>query len=569
MKRNLGQEQFITPKKILEVLGGATGEIAATFINTKEVDGKRVVTKIQYFDRQTLRDFLYINDPERNGLLQKFLSIRQQKYASASVTNQTLQTLHVTWQKGALRTTKVVQSSHFLRLVEPHNGIDNNSSEERRSYQYATADALPYGQVTIPLQSHLSRKIREACERIAEHVETVTDGAVRITRMVGSFKVGHKGQLWFNFPASVDVEDSGIDHTFELPGVMPSQPLITLPREEAFSKLAVWDGTASSVKIDTLQITEKSDRAFALKNKDFMMPCAFCADTVESMRSCSMTLHETIMFLQESCPEITRQHEVVEEGSAVRASQMWSDMRFDENDEITLPEIRWRMKQMQVPQDIVDTIETGIALADSEIRGVIDLNLFSRGVAYSTEQAPPRARSSNKKLVSRGGRVGSDTVTPRGTGSPSSPSYLSGIAQANSPDTTHELLHVIMTGSRDLDSVLRAAAAGGTHTRKAKEPHIVMHLRSTLAPRVFARMTAPDVLERESIEFLSTNVEVCTDCHRSIKMFLAKRGDDYWDGQLTRLLQRVPGSRQMTSHGIQSSPSSRRPTTVVDRMWSR
>ena len=33
MKRNLGQEQFITPKKILEVMGGATGEIAAVFIN--------------------------------------------------------------------------------------------------------------------------------------------------------------------------------------------------------------------------------------------------------------------------------------------------------------------------------------------------------------------------------------------------------------------------------------------------------------------------------------------------------------------------------------------------------
>ncbi|KAJ1478553.1 hypothetical protein T484DRAFT_1817237 [Baffinella frigidus] len=45
MKRSLVQEHFITNKKILEVFGGSTGEVVATFIKTIDLDGKRVPLK--------------------------------------------------------------------------------------------------------------------------------------------------------------------------------------------------------------------------------------------------------------------------------------------------------------------------------------------------------------------------------------------------------------------------------------------------------------------------------------------------------------------------------------------
>lgn len=73
----------------------AAGEVIAIFINTHDLDGKRVAGNIQYFDRQHLREFLYTEDPNRNGFLQKFISIKQQQYSNSQI-----QTLHVNWTRG-------------------------------------------------------------------------------------------------------------------------------------------------------------------------------------------------------------------------------------------------------------------------------------------------------------------------------------------------------------------------------------------------------------------------------------------------------------------------------------
>jgi len=557
MKRNLGQEQFITPKKILEVLGGATGEIAAIFINTKEVGGQRVATTMQYFDRQSLRDFLYYNDPTRNGILQKFLSIKQQRYASASVTNQILNTMHVTWKKGELRTTKVVQRSHFLRIVQANDVVHG-----KQPYQYATADPLQYGQVTLPLQSHLSRKIREACERIAEHVRIVTDNAVRMTRMVGYFKVGHKGQLWFNFPTSVDVEDSGIDHTFELPVAMP----FTTPR--VASNTGSRDATYSA-NLVSLKTRDKSDKAFAMKNQANLFPCAFCADTVESTVSCSMTLHQVISFLDQSNADgadkaSDYEQSQDEQDPAERASRMWAGMRLGVDHEITLPELRWRMKLLPLSHDHVERIETGIALSDAEISGVIDLHLWTQGVIYSVEQATsPSARATQELSFSRG-RTDSDIVTPRGSGDPSSPTYLSVTKQPQSPESMQDLLHAIMTGSRDLDSIVRAAAAGGSSRRRPMEPRIMTNLRATLPPKILMQITAPGAIERESRDLMNKNVEVCSSCHQSVGSFLSSRGGGFWDAQLQRLLQPTAGQSI-----VSPKATPRRRPSLIDQMWSR
>ena len=568
MKRNLGQEQFITPKKILEVLGGATGEIAAIFVNFKEVDGKCVATTMQYFDRQTLRDFLYINDPTRNGILQKFLSIRQQKYASASVTNQTLHTLHVTWKKGALRSTKVVQRSHFLRIVEARAGYREDDQDDSRtrtqSYQYATADPLPYGQITLPLQSHLSRKIRQACEKIAEHVRLVTDNAVRITRMMGYFKVGHKGQLWFNFPSSVDVEDWGVAHSIEIPVNVTSHQYtghhraVTARREETgvVSETGVRNGTNPHAII----AQNKTEQGFAMSNvKMTIITCPMCENSIESMKSCSLTRHDIIMILA----DFNTQHnsKVGKLTLQEKASQMWHEMQLAESDELTLPELRWRMKRLSLSHEMVENIETGIALADTDICGVINYWLWNRGVAFAGEKPPPSTdRSLNEPSWS----------PSRTTRSLESISPASSIGQGQPlDDSTQQLLDVIMSGSQDLETtseMIRSAAARGKR-QSDTVPQFVVHLRSGLPQKLYARMTTPGAIEREAPEFLNKNVEVCSSCYKSVKMCLAKRSTMEWDSHLETLLHPVSIS------SLQSSPSGRpafrRPTPLVDRMWSR
>jgi len=592
MKRNLGQEQFITPKKILEVMGGATGEIAAVFITYRDIDGKRVATTTQYFDRTSLRDFLYFNDPDRNGILQKFLSIKQQKYAPSASTNQILHTLHVTWKKGDLRSTKVVDRSHSLRIVEPYSSHDvNRKDDDRRPYQYGIADPLQYGQMALPLQSQLSRRIREACERVAEHVRIVSDNAVRMTRMMCFVKVGHRGQLWFNYPSSVDVEDSGIDHTFELwstknerrgfgvsyetlhtTGSTPHRVVNTANVEETSTPGAGTghrDGASSSAHTATIKTIQMSDQFV----KELFTHCAFCAERIESMRSCSMTLQETLLFLKrqgmrKQSPKFKPDSSQEPRAADERASQMWSDMRLTESDEITLPELRWKMKKLQIPPEKLAQIETGIALADSEIRGVVDFHLWRLGIANAEDLLPSAPKSAGTAGMSSSRlsfTSAGDILTPRGAGSPSS--YLSGKVQ--SQDSKEELLQLIMSGSQDIGSLIHAAAAGGTTNHNSMEPLIMMNLRSALAPKVLMRVTAPSALERESSEFLCRNVEVCADCHGSVKLFLARRGTEYSDQQLERLLAPVASTSGNQTTSYRSPQICRPKQQLIDRMWSR
>lgn len=596
MKRNLGQEQFITPKKILEVMGGATGEIAAVFINYRDVDGKRVATTTQYFDRTSLRDFLYFNDSDRNGILQKFLSIKQQKYAPSASTNQILHTLHVTWKKGDLRSTKVVDRSHSLRIVEPYSSHDvNRKDDDRRPYQYGIADPLQYGQMALPSQSQLCRRILDACERVAEHVRIVSDNAVRMTRMMCFVKVGHRGQLWFNYPSSVDVEDSGIDHTFDLwstnkerrglgmsyetlqtTGSTPHRIVNTANVEETSTPGAGTghrDGASSSAYTAAIKTIQMSDQ-FVKRTSELFTHCAFCAERIEAMRSCSMTLQETLLFLTrqgvskqspKTKPDSSQEPRTPDE----RASQMWSDMRLTESDEITLPELRWKMKKLQIPPEKLAQIETGIALADSEIRGVVNFHLWRLGIANAAASLPSAPKSAGTAGTSFS-RLTSTSAggifTPRGAGSPSSPTYLSGKLQ--SPDSKEELLQLIMNGSQDMGSLIHAAAAGGTTNHNSMEPLIMMNLRSALAPKVLMRVTAPSALERESSEFLCKNVEVCANCHGSVKLFLARR-TEYLDQQLERLLAPVASTSGSQATSYRSPRICRPKQQLIDRMWSR
>eukprot|EP00290_Baffinella_frigidus_P022302 CAMPEP_0180249734 /NCGR_PEP_ID=MMETSP0987-20121128/37475_1 /TAXON_ID=697907 /ORGANISM="non described non described, Strain CCMP2293" /LENGTH=256 /DNA_ID=CAMNT_0022218055 /DNA_START=38 /DNA_END=805 /DNA_ORIENTATION=+ len=140
MKRSLGQEHFITNKKILEVFGGSTGEVVATFIKTIDLDGKRVVVGQQYFDRFDLRDFLYRPDPTRCGFLQRFVSIRKQRYGTAAQTNQTLQTLKV--RRGQIHDSTVEQQVHFLRMVNLDTGETHAVREMRSSIQLHIQGAI-------------------------------------------------------------------------------------------------------------------------------------------------------------------------------------------------------------------------------------------------------------------------------------------------------------------------------------------------------------------------------------------------------------------------------------------
>ena len=592
MKRNLGQEQFITPTKILEVFEGTTGEIVAVFVNFKEIEGKRVSTTIDFFDRAALRDFLYTPVPDRNGLLQKFLSIRQQKFENAAATNQTLHMLHVTWKKGELRTTKVTQRAHFLRIVEPGQDFGNS---EMKSYRYATADPVSYAHKTLPSSSHTSLRIREACERIAEHLRVVTDNAVRMTHFAGFFKVGHKGQLWFNFPTSVDVEDWGVEHTLGLPASVPVEPTADHRRPPDNESKTGSTPRAPHVpvrkspgKVDDLN-RHKTGDTIRHKTGETIM-CPFCKSTIERPwpasggihdnqphEGCTLTRYEIILFL-ERCSEqresscANREPQIL----ADRAADLWRNMRLRAEDEITLANLRAKMRQLDVSPELCEKIETGIALSDTHIRGVVDFSLWCRGVTYSAESHSPTSGygQSNTGLMTRAySRV--ESLFPRETNSPSSPLQSLGEKQGKVfiDAARQELLDKVLSNGHNLDaasSMIRQAKLDNPRNqnmrRNSTEPVFATHLRAALGPKLLSRMTAPGVLEQESHEFLRKTAEVCPACYQSVKMYLLDKGNMETDAHMEILLRPVSVPRNATSSpGLYQTSR----LTRVDRMWSR
>jgi hypothetical protein len=118
-KRFAQQEHSITKQNILEAFDGSTGEVVAHFIDTREISGQRTAATVRYFDRSSLRDFLYCDEAPRSGFLQKFVSVRSQRFAPTSDTGQLLGTIRACYARGALPAARVEQRTNVLKRAPP------------------------------------------------------------------------------------------------------------------------------------------------------------------------------------------------------------------------------------------------------------------------------------------------------------------------------------------------------------------------------------------------------------------------------------------------------------------
>ena len=110
-----------------------------------------------------------------------------------------------------LRSTNIEQRTCNLRITQRE--VDKHGGP---MFHYGRADVK--SAVQLPVQSSLLLKIQDCCERIVKHVEAVTEGRVQINHLISYFRVGAKGQVWFNFCTSADVFEALPDHTNVVPG---------------------------------------------------------------------------------------------------------------------------------------------------------------------------------------------------------------------------------------------------------------------------------------------------------------------------------------------------------------
>lgn len=156
-----------------------SSDIVASYLSTNAESGK---TTIEYFDRSTLRDFLYNRDKVDNGILQKFVEPKGTRNVM----------IRGIW-------------SPKLLLLERRENLKYLSDAKFSLYERAVTYEGPdhYSRAAPVRGSHLPLAIQTVCEDIVNHVAEVSFRKFGISRMAANFKVDGNDRVWFLWCSSL------------------------------------------------------------------------------------------------------------------------------------------------------------------------------------------------------------------------------------------------------------------------------------------------------------------------------------------------------------------------------
>ncbi len=169
-------------------------DVVGMFIHTPiEVDPDTGVippSTIEYLDRKGLNDFLYKNDKEVHGALQRFIEPKGTK-------------------------NEIVRSiwSPKVCLLERAENIHNLHDHRYGLYERCiTYDGPEYYCTSAPLRGPvLAGQLQKICESIISHISEVTYGQHQISRLVVNFKVDSRDKIWLLYTTSIRCSESALD----------------------------------------------------------------------------------------------------------------------------------------------------------------------------------------------------------------------------------------------------------------------------------------------------------------------------------------------------------------------
>jgi len=187
--------------------------VIGTYISfSDEEKGGRDVITLQHFSKQTFGNFIFKKQKSMNSVLQRFVEPRNGKNLM----------IKVTW------------SPQFC-LVERKTNLNAITNLKIDFYErIVTYEGPEHLCVTDNITSPtLASDIQKACINIVNHVNFISEGATKITRMVLFFKVDHKDRLWLLFTSGLKVTDESTES--QRAGFNPNKfhfnvsPVITVP----------------------------------------------------------------------------------------------------------------------------------------------------------------------------------------------------------------------------------------------------------------------------------------------------------------------------------------------------
>jgi len=170
-------------------------DIIAYYLSTNVETGK---TTIEYFDRATLRDFLYNREKVDNGILQKFVEPRGTK-------NDMIQGI---WSPKILL---LERRENKYKLIDQRYSLYEKAVTYEGPMHYSTA--MPVRGSSLPLM------VQDICEKVVDHVGEVSFRKCNISRMAINFKVDANDRVWLLWCSSLRLEQT---IPIEIPGAQPS-----------------------------------------------------------------------------------------------------------------------------------------------------------------------------------------------------------------------------------------------------------------------------------------------------------------------------------------------------------
>lgn len=224
-------------------------DVVGMFIHTPiDVDPETGVippSTIEYLDRKGLNDFLYKNDKEVHGALQRFIEPKGTK-------NEIVRAI---W-------------SPKVCLLERAENIHNLHDHRYGLYERCiTYDGPEYYCTSAPLRGPvLAGQLQKICESVIAHISEVTYGQHQISRLVVNFKVDSRDKIWLLYTTSIRCSESALDFNasksaklerslVNIDGVITLPTSVNLNPNRSYDKIALQQGRIRCISCanETLQ----------------------------------------------------------------------------------------------------------------------------------------------------------------------------------------------------------------------------------------------------------------------------------------------------------------------------
>jgi hypothetical protein len=182
--------QNIVIPQIFEVFSAENGtcdtRVVAVFCGT--VDEGDPVNQVVYFDRKTLKDFIFAENVMKDGFLQRFVAPGEVLFDSAARNT----TLHAIW------------SRYNCNVEQRVNKIKLNDKRESM-VQKVNLSVSRTQPISVNPTSMLQSNIDKVCLNIAKHIRSTSYDRAEVTNITAYFKIGENNKLFMLFASSVTV----------------------------------------------------------------------------------------------------------------------------------------------------------------------------------------------------------------------------------------------------------------------------------------------------------------------------------------------------------------------------